>query len=138
MIVAKQKPNLVVLTCLLLLPVVASNVIGSPIKEKLKEIVKLRENELELQQRLYSEQRISDVTSARISLVRARINLAKERGEAGAVVEQLEVIVAVRKLNFETARIREEMNAGSTVEARIELLQAEIELERAKKTVDGE
>jgi hypothetical protein len=78
------------------------------------------------------------VTSARISLARARINLAKERGEAGAVVEQLEVIVAVRKLNFETARIREEMNAGSTVEARIELLQAEIELGRAKKTVDGE
>jgi hypothetical protein len=48
------------------------------------------------------------------------------------------VIVVVRKLNFETVQIREEMNAGSSVEARIELLQAELELERAKKTVDGE
>jgi hypothetical protein len=46
MTVAKQKPNMVILTCLLLLPLVASNVIGSPIKEKLKEIMKLRENEL--------------------------------------------------------------------------------------------
>ncbi|MDA8633906.1 hypothetical protein N9L71_09155 [Verrucomicrobiales bacterium] len=78
------------------------------------------------------------MTSARISLARARINLAKECGEGGAVVEQLEVIVVVRKLNFETVQIREEMNAGSSVEVRIELLQAELELERAKKTVDGE
>lgn len=77
------------------------------------------------------------MTSARISLARARINLAKECGEAGAVVEQLEVIVAARKLNFETVQIREEMDAGSSVEARIELLQAELELERANKQLVG-
>ncbi|MCG8602685.1 MAG: hypothetical protein MI807_21250 [Verrucomicrobiales bacterium] len=106
---------------------------ASPIEEKLKEIVTLREKDLELQQILYSEQRISDVTSARIALARARIDLARERKDHEAVVDQLEAIVAIRKLSFETARIREEMSTGSAVEAKVELLKAEVDLERARQ-----
>lgn len=106
--------------------------VASPIEEKLKEIVTLREKDLELQQILYSEKRISDVTSARIALARARIDLARERKDHEAVVDQLEAIVAIRKLSFETARIREEMSTGSAVEAKVELLKAEVDLERAR------
>lgn len=106
--------------------------VASPIEEKLKEIVTLREKDLELQQILYSEKRISDVTSARIALARARIDLARERNDHEAVVDQLEAIVAIRKLSFETARIREEMSTGSAVEAKVELLKAEVDLERAR------
>lgn len=127
-----KRPTWTGIFVLLLVMIGNEIAVASPIEEKLKEIVTLREKDLELQQILYSEKRISDVTSARIALARARIDLARERNDHEAVVDQLEAIVAIRKLSFETARIREEMSTGSAVEAKVELLKAEVDLERAR------
>ena len=83
---------------LVLILICCGSIFSSPVEEKLEEIVELRKRELDLQQRLYSEQRISDVSNARIALARARIDLAKEKGEKKAVLEQLEAIVAIGSL----------------------------------------
>ncbi|MDF1741981.1 MAG: hypothetical protein P1U86_22660 [Verrucomicrobiales bacterium] len=104
------------------------------IAKKLEEIVEIRRLQLNRQQALYSDDRISDVHGARIALARARVNLAREQKDW----KKMANILAIQKLLFESSRIQEELGKGSSIEPKVALLQAEIDLERAKQEMQKE
>jgi hypothetical protein len=108
------------------------------IAKKLEEIVEIRRLQLNRQQALYSDDRISDVHGARIALARARVNLAREQKDWKKMANELENILAIQKLLFESSRIQEELGKGSSIEPKVALLQAEIDLERAKQEMQKE
>lgn len=103
------------------------------IVKKLEEIVAIRKLQLDRQQALYADDRISDVHGARIALARARVNLAREQNDLQKVANELENIIAIQKLLFESSRLQEEIGTGSSIEPKVALLQTEIELERVKE-----
>lgn len=106
---------------------------------KLQEIVEVREQLLKAHQLLLEAGRAQDDGAAEIDLAEARIQLARERGQADLVMAELRNSVTTHEKRLERAKARaaDRGPVGEVDRLRVALLEAEVRLQREQQEVNG-
>ena len=107
---------------------------------KLQEIVELRQQLLKGHQAMVQMGKAEDDGAAEIALAEARLQLARERGQADLVTSELRHVVAAQESRLEMAKKRVEVGAAGPDEVagvRIALLEAQVRLQREQQEPKG-
>jgi hypothetical protein len=107
---------------------------------KLQEIVELRQQLLKGHQAMVQMGKAEDDGAAEIALAEARLQLARERGQADLVIAELRNFVATQERRLEMAKKRVEVGAAGPDEVarvRVVLLEAQVRLQREQQEAKG-
>jgi hypothetical protein len=108
---------------------------------KLMEIVKVREQLVEIVQALYASGRASaengaGVEAAQVELAEARVDLAREQGRRDGLIAALQELVTANERRLESAKRMKELARASDIgvkQAQVALLGAQVLLLREQK-----
>ena len=107
---------------------------------KLQEIVELQQQLLKGHQAMVQMGKAEDDSAAEIALAEARLQLARERGQADLVTSELRHVVAAQERRLEMAKKRVEVGAAGPDEVarvRVVLMEAQVRLQREQQEAKG-
>ena len=107
---------------------------------KLQEIVELRQQLLKGHQAMVQVGKAEDDGAAEIALAEARLQLARERGQADLVIAELRNLVATQERRLKTAQKKVEVGAAGPDEVarvRVVLLEAQVRLQCEEQVAKG-
>ena len=107
---------------------------------KLQEIVEVRQQLLKVHQLKLEVGKAEDDGAAEMALAEARIQLARERGQADLVIAELRKMVTTHERRLEVAKARAGLGTVPPEEVdrvRVALLEAQVRLQREQQEAKG-